>query len=330
MQKPDLVVIDGDILAYRASAANEKRHVKCVHRETAETVEFDTLTKFREWAGPDTKDDYEITPGQKAGKLENAFHILNHMIGNITKACGASSYHIVVSGDTNFRLELPLPTKYKDSRKDTAKPLQLKDCKNYLINSHSAEVSDGVEADDVLVAYMTAGSTQASIDKDAMHGPGWIYNWDTMTEPEHIAGVGELFLIEKETARKTAKGTPVIEKSIKGRGRMFLYYQMVFGDPVDAYKPCELAKAAFGEIGAYNLLKDCKTDKEALEAVARQYQVWYPQPLTYRAWDGSLQENKTWIDIFQMYADCAFMKRFDGDRFDVRKVLKKVGVEFNE
>jgi hypothetical protein len=324
-KRPDLVVIDGDIIAYRASAANEKRFVRCVHKETAEEVEFDTLTKFREWAG-DTKDDYEVTPGQKSGPLENAFHILNHMIQNITKACGTESYHIVVSGDDNFRLQLPLPTQYKDSRKESMRPLQLKDCKKYLINSHNAEVSVGVEADDVLVAYATAGNIQASIDKDANHGPFWLYNWDTMTEPEYIGGFGELIEIVKETARKTAAGKPVYTRDIKGKGRIWLYYQMLFGDPVDAYKPCELAKVKFGEIGAYELLHRCKTDKEALEAVAKQYQIWYPEPITYRAWDGSLQENKSWLDIWQMYADCAFMKRFEGDRFDVRKVLKKQGI----
>ena len=322
---PKLVCIDGDILAYRASAANEKRFVKCIHKETADEVEFDTLTKFREWAG-DTVDAYDVTPGQKAGPLQNAFHILNHMIDNIVKACKAESYHIVVSGDNNFRLDLPLPTRYKDSRKESTKPLQLKDCKNYLINSHAAEVSAGVEADDVLVAYMTAGHTQASIDKDANHGPGHLYNWDNMTEPEYISGFGELIEIVKETARKTAAGKPIFTRDIKGRGRVWLYFQMVFGDPVDAYKPCELAKAKFGDIGAYNILKGCKTDKEALEAVAKQYQIWYPSRITYRAWDGSLQENKSWLDIWQLYADCAFMKRFDGDRFDVRKVLKKQGI----
>lgn len=323
---PELVVIDGDILSYRAAAANEKRFVEAVHNETAESYEFDTATKFKEWAG-DTKDDYTLTPGQKAGKLPNAFHILNQMIQNITAACKATSYHIVVSGEDNFRLMLPLPTRYKDSRKDSMRPLQLKDCKNYLINMHNAEVSVGVEADDVLVAYMVAGHTQASIDKDANHGPGCLFNWDNMTEPEYIKGFGALELIEKETARKTATGKPIIEKTIKGKGRVWLYYQMIFGDPVDAYKPCELAKVKFGEIGAYDLLKNCKTDKEALEALMRQYKQWYPNPVTYRAWDNSLQENKTWLDIWQLYADCAFMRRWEGDRFDVREVLKKMGIE---
>jgi hypothetical protein len=323
MELPKLVCIDGDILAYRASAANEKRFVKCVHKETADEVEFDTLTKFREWAG-DTKDDYEVTPGQKSGPLQNAFHILNHMIDNIVKACKAESYHIVVSGDNNFRLDLPLPTRYKDARKETTKPLQLHDCKNYLINSHSAEISDGVEADDVLVAYMTAGHTQASIDKDANHGPGHLYNWDNMTEPEFISGLGELTMIVKESPNGTKT------KTVKGKGRVWLYYQMVFGDAVDCYKPCELAKVKFGEVGAYELLHRCKTDKEALEAVAKQYQIWYPSRVTYRAWDGSLQEDKSWLDIWQLYADCAFMKRWEGDRFDVRKVLTKLGIEYAE
>lgn len=319
--KPKLVCIDGDILSFKASSVNQKRFVTAVHKETAESLEFDTLTKFREWAG-DSKDEYEVTPGQKAGPLQNAFHVLNHMIENIVKACEAESYHIVVSGDTNFRLDLPLPTRYKDSRKDAMKPLQLKDCKQYLIHSHAAEVSEGVEADDVLVAYMTAGSTQASTDKDAYHGPGWLYNFDTMEAPEYISGFGALQLIVKENA----KGQKT--KTIKGKGRVWLYYQMLFGDPVDAYKPCELAKVQFGEVGAYELLKDCKDDKEALEVVAKQYQLWYPEPITYKAWNGEVQKDKTWLDIFQMYADCAFMRRWEGDRFDVRKVLARQRIEY--
>ena len=322
MSFPELVCIDGDILSYRAAAANEKRFVTAVHNETAESYEFDTATKFKEWAG-DTKDEYTITPGQKAGKLQNAFHILNQMIGNIVKACEAESYHIVVSGDDNFRLDLPLPTRYKDSRKESMRPLQLKDCKNYLINMHNAEVSVGVEADDVLVAYMVAGHTQASIDKDANHGPGMLYNWDNMEKPEHISGFGELNVIEKVSASGTKT------KDVKGKGRIWLYFQMVFGDPVDAYKPCELAKAKFGDIGAYNLLKGCKTDKEALEALVRQYKAWYPDPITYKAWNGEIQKDKTWLDIWQLYADCAFMRRWDGDRFDVRKVLDKMEIAYD-
>jgi hypothetical protein len=327
-----LAVIDGDIVAYRCSAANEKRSVEAMHNETAEVVTFDTATKFKEWAG-ETADQYTLTPVQQAGPVRNAFHSLKTMIERITEQAGCEDYHIVVSGDDNFRLQLPLPTQYKDSRKDTARPLQLKECKNYLIKHHNAEVSVGEEADDVLVAYAVDGYNtgnmvvQCSMDKDAKHGPGWLFDWSTMDAPVLIEGFGELQLVEKETARKTAKGLPVVEKSVKGYGRIWLYYQMVFGDPVDAYKPCELAKAKFGEIGAYELLKGCKTDQEALDAIVRQYKVWYPRTLIYKAWDGSMQK-KNWLEIWQMYADCAFMRRWEGDRFDVESVLKKTGIDY--
>ena len=73
-------------------------------------------------------------------------------------------------------------------------------------------------------------------------------------------------------------------------------------------------------------MKDAKTDKEALEAVVRQYKIWYPQPVTYRDWNNVLQV-KSWLEILQMYADCAFMRRWEGDFLDVKKLLTKLGVE---
>lgn len=336
-------ILDGDIIAYRAAAANEKRTVKAVHKETAEESVFDTMTKFKEWCNDSDFDpeDFTVTPHQDSDELQYAFAMMKQMIENITTQAKCESFHICISGDDNFRLELPLPTRYKDSRKDSTRPIQLEDCKKYLVKFQGAEVSAGKEADDLLVEHMyqsyrehlKAGTVedadvQCSLDKDAKHGAGWVFDWTTMQEPELITGFGQLDLIIKETAKMKADGTPQTNKSVKGKGRIWLYYQMVFGDPVDAYKPCELAKAKFGEIGAYDLLKNCTTDKEALEALVRQYKKWYPKPVTYRAWDDSLH-TKDWMEIWQMYADCAFMRRFDGDRFVVKDVLDKLGVEYN-
>jgi hypothetical protein len=303
------------------------------------------VTKFKEWCASAELDpaDYTVTPGQEAGSKAFAFGKLKNMIADITRDAKCDSYHIVVSGSDNFRLELPLPTRYKDSRKDSIKPLQLKACKDYLIEHHAAEVSVGCEADDVLVGYSYQGYlqmveaieakakkiprvVQCSLDKDAKHGPGWLFDWTLMQEPELITGYGGLTLTLKETTRKTAAGKPVVEKVIKGTGRAFLWFQLVFGDPVDAYKPCELAKAKFGEVGAYELLKDATNDKEALTAVVGQYKKWYPEPVTYRDWNNVLQ-TKTWLEIMQMYADCAFMRRWEGDRLLVDKLLEKLGVE---
>lgn len=343
-----LAVIDGDIVAYRCAAANEKRTVEAVHNDTAETHTFDTMTKFKEWCAASDLDaeDFTVTPGQEAGSKAFAFGKIKKMLEDITRDAGCDSYHVVVSGKENFRLDLPLPTRYKDSRKESVRPLQLAASKQYLVDHHDAEVSEGVEADDVLVGYAYQGhqerlqaiaegvdedalprTVQCSLDKDAKHGPGWLYDWVNMTEAVLITGYGGLTLTLKETGRLTKAGKPIVDKVIKGTGRAFLWYQIVFGDPVDAYKPCELAKVKFGDVGAYELLKNAKNDKEALEAVVRQYKIWYPKPVTYRAWNNVLH-TKSWLEIMQMYADCAFMRRWPGDRLDMEKLLKKLGVDY--
>lgn len=329
-----IAAIDGDLLAYRAAAANEKRFVIAVHNETLEEERFDTATKFKEWAaGSDFEvSDFTVTPGQEPNDLSHALRTIKTMIATITREAGCDSHHIVVSGKDNFRDSLPLPSKYKGTREGVARPTQLVECREYLINHQDAEVAVG-EADDLLVGYAYQGYksgkrvVQCSIDKDAKHGPGWLYDWTTMSEPELIEGYGGLTCTLKETARKTAKGLPVVEKIIKGKGRAFLYFQMIFGDAVDAYKPCEIAKVKFGEVGAYELLKNATTDKEALEALVRQYKIWYKEPVTYQAWDGEMH-TKDWLEIFQMYADCAWMRRWDGDRFDVKKVLDSLKIEY--
>lgn len=313
-----LAVVDGDLLAFKCAAVTEKRSVIATHKETLDKYEFDTATKFKEWAAG-TADEYELEAIRTPEPIANTLRSIKTKLNSIVEACKADSYHIVISGDDNFRKNIPLPSQYKNTRSDAGKPINLAEAKEYLVKFHNAEIAVG-EADEVLVAYAYQGwkdkevVIQCSIDKDAYHGPGWLFNWDAMEAPELIEGLGSLYINSSDT--------------VKGKGRMFLYFQMAFGDPIDAYKPCELAKVKYGEKSAYKLLKDCTTDKEAIEALVKQYKKWYNEPVTYRAWDNSLQ-TKDWIEIWQMYADCAFMPRWDGDRFDVKKVMKNVGIEFN-
>lgn len=311
-----LVVIDGDLLAFRAAAATEKRSVIATHKETLEELEFDTATLFKEWAGSDAE-NYTLKPVQTPEPISHTIFAMKHTLNNIIEKCKADKYHIVLSGEDNFRKELPLPTRYKDTRKDVSKPINLAEAKEYLIKYHNAEVAKG-EADEALVAYAYQGYRnkqvviQASIDKDATHGPGWLFNWTKDDEPQLIEGFGELY-IDPDT------------DTVKGKGRLFLYHQNLFGDPVDCYKPSEIAKKKFGEKSSYKLLKDCKDDKEAVQVIVDTYKKWYPEPTWYEAWDGSKQK-KDHMEIWQMYADCAFMPRWDGDRLDVKKLCEKLGV----
>lgn len=316
MPNERIAVVDGDLLAFKCAAVTEKRSVIATHKETLDKYEFYTATDFKSWAS-DTADQYDLEAIRTPEPIANTLRSIKTKLNSIINACKADSYHIVISGEDNFRKNIPLPSQYKNTRSDAGKPVNLAEAKEYLIKHHNAEVAVG-EADEVLVAYAYQGwkdkevVIQCSIDKDAYHGPGWLFNWDSMAEPELIEGFGSLYINEAGT--------------IKGQGRVFLYFQMAFGDPIDAYKPCELAKVKYGEKSAYKLLKDCNSDKQALEALVQQYKKWYPAPLTYRAWDDELH-TKNWLEIWQMYADCSFMPRWDGDRFDVKKLLIKLKIE---
>jgi len=134
-----------------------------------------------------------------------------------------------------------------------------------------------------------------------------------MKEPKLISGLGEIELVKDN-------------KDFDGYGRKFYYAQWVLGDSVDAFKPCELAGKKFGVVSMYNLLKDCKTDKECVQAVYNQYKKWYPSPVTYTAWDGK-EYIKGVVEIMDLYAACAHMKRFETDVFDTKKLLTTLEIE---
>jgi hypothetical protein len=134
-----------------------------------------------------------------------------------------------------------------------------------------------------------------------------------MREPKLVTGLGEIELVKDN-------------KDFDGYGRKFYYAQWVLGDATDCFKPCELAKKKFGVVAMYNLLKDCNTDKECVEAVYNQYKTWYPEPTTYTAWDDT-EHTKNVIEIMDMYAACAHMKRFEDDVFDTKKLLDKLEIK---
>lgn len=314
-----VLVIDGDIVAYRCAAANETRSIKAVHKITGQEVTAPHRTGFKEQVkGSFETTEFEIEDVQTPQDIKFAYHGMKTTIESLCKTSDADEYEIYISGDGNFRLDLPLPDQYKSNREDGIRPLQLKQCKNWLIKNHGAERVNGMEADDMLARRCYEGVQQgikviqATIDKDAMSNVGWVYNWTKMTEPLEVKGLGELKLNEK--------------KELSGVSRKWFYAQWVKGDATDGFKPCQLAGAKFGDVGCFNLLNDCKTDKECVEAVFNQYKKWYPKPVTYTAWDGK-EYTKDVIEIMDMYAACAHMKRYDDDVFSTASLLDALGIE---
>jgi len=170
-----LVVVDGDLISYKASAASETRTILVTNKETGKTKEFANRTAFKDWGKEECKDIslYSIEDAQTPEPLENCLHTGKMMLQGIHEASGCKEMKVVVQGEGNFRDSLLLPTKYKSNRSENQKPIHLTEARNYLLGKYKAEQAHGQESDDVLASYAYEGYktkqriVQATIDKDA-------------------------------------------------------------------------------------------------------------------------------------------------------------------
>lgn len=149
MTKPTLI-IDGDIIAYKAAASVEK------------AIKWDddlwTLHAF----------------------LNEGVESMEAQIAKITERLDGGDCVFALSDGRSFRYDV-LPT-YKHNRKDVRKPLILAQLKQHLLDNYRTYLRPRLEGDDVLGILMTSKviihgpKIQVSIDKDQRQIPGWFYH----------------------------------------------------------------------------------------------------------------------------------------------------------
>lgn len=322
-----VLVLDGDEIAFQIAAACEQRGILATNMTNEFQKAFKTRMELKDFLHGLTIPDnfYLIEDTQIAEDERNAFATVKAKLANYRSKFKTNKIEIYLSGSGNFRDSLPLPNKYKDNRKDSIRPLLLQKVRDYLINYQKAIVVNGMEADDMLSirsysGYKTSDQRVISVtvDKDAMGYTGYIFNPDKMTEPQLIDGYGELYINEKD--------------DVKGYGRVWTYFQILNGDPVDGYKPTELVervtgkKPRFGEKAVFKLLSPCTSDKEAWQVIHNQFANWFgTEPFKYVDWQG-VEHEVTYIEIIQMYFMCAKMLRWEGDFPQVKDILTKMGI----
>jgi DNA polymerase-1 len=141
------IVIDGDILAYTASAAVEK------------VIDWgdDFFTLHSDFAEAKAKVDVDIV--------------------EFVEKLGGDSYTVCLTHENNFR-KVVYP-EYKANRKGTRKPICYSALKQYIIEAWPYAVWKNLEADDVMGITATDPKTNAiivSADKDMRTIPGRWYN----------------------------------------------------------------------------------------------------------------------------------------------------------
>lgn len=322
-----IAIYDADILSYRASAAIEQRTIEVLHKKSKRTKDFKHRTEFKEYlADKDleyVEDDYIITDKQEAEDISHALQIMKSQIQRINEELKVDEHLLFISGKTNFRDSLPLPTKYKSNRSELLRPIHLTESKNYLINVQKAQVVELAEPDDRIIQvgyeYKAKGYKVilCSSDKDSFAYSG-LHLYDFTKENPNVVLIPELGYLQPDSKGK-----------IRGMGFLWFCLQFLVGDATDGFKPTELCKVKFGEKSAYKLLKDCQNEREALEVCLQKYQEWYPDTTVFTDWSG-IEQRMNYIQIMDMYFKCCRMLSTFEDDLDVIKFFAKYDIKLGD
>ena len=148
------VILDGDVLVYRAAFA--------------------------------TQDE----PPEEAEKVVD--QIVDYVIGQTVVFPHGSNFYCWLTGKGNFRYQLAKTQEYKGNRRDTVKPSHYSHVREYLQTKWAAQVTEGCEADDAISIEAYKGDLEStvivSVDKDFDTVPCWRYNF---TKDEWIKNTPE-------------------------------------------------------------------------------------------------------------------------------------------
>lgn len=251
----------------------------------------------KEWedlldTNPNLTIEKEVTPDADPAAM---FHTIKAQIKRAIKETKAGSVTLFLTdGDSNFRLteEIATVLKYKGNRSKDNKPILLGEARDYIMNKLTGDMCIGIEADDKLsiihrkewarafseaskvapkgsgldeiekIAMDLTKTVLGSIDKDLKMCPGKYYNPDAGLGIEEIYPLGHLHLDIKEYPM-TGK---IKSKDLKFNGLKGFYAQILLGDSADNIP----GVFQCGDVATYEILKDCKNEKELFKATLRE------------------------------------------------------------
>lgn len=158
--KPEYIsktLVDGDVVAYRASASAENDLVEEAYNKV---------------------DD-----------------LMGYIIQETVSFPTSDTFKVYLSGKSNFRHTVAKTHGYKANRVGKPKPIHLAATRDYLVREYGAVISSGCEADDLIAMEVMKGDPEstviASVDKDFQTVSCWWFNftkdeWKYSTEWEAL------------------------------------------------------------------------------------------------------------------------------------------------
>lgn len=179
------ILLDGDIVAYRAAAPCDGRGYAIIntddpgkHLVTAR-YKKEIVKEFYE--GKFDPAFQEIIPTKNPEPESYAIYNVDKIIHPILEKYPNAWLRTYLTGNTNFRQSI-CPD-YKANRDGMERPVHLAACKQYLLNRYNAIMQDLLEADDLMGIEARRLLNQdrkfliATIDKDLCCVPGGHYNF---------------------------------------------------------------------------------------------------------------------------------------------------------
>ncbi len=113
--------------------------------------------------------------------IDWALATVRKAVHNIWERFPEAKYHrIFIGGPTNFRDKVATMQVYKGNRDPSKKPRLYDEIRQYLVDYHGAEISDGIEAEDDVGILQYAAKDKSTVivavDKDLQCIPGYHYH----------------------------------------------------------------------------------------------------------------------------------------------------------
>lgn len=334
---------DYDYLLYAAGGKTETRSIVVTHRASGDEWEFPNRTLFwghhkakaggwlAEWNSMQPEDkrrkaeEFDVADKQEPEPIQNAIHTLKQMIAAVKEEAGVSSNYGYTGKGASFRESVSTIIKYKGNREGNLRPVLLDGLKHYLVRQQGAEIVTGIEADDAVSidSYnawkkwkKSKSDTDKLIvacnDKDYKQCPGHLKYPE---QPLCSFGEGFGYLEPKE-------------KGYTGRGRMWLYFQVLAGDSADNYFANSASPVKWGEASAYKALAGCKNDQEALQALVDSYKLLYPSPKKIIGWRGQEIEIDAMYCLQENFTLARMLRARDEKPIVLKDVLDSLKVEY--
>jgi hypothetical protein len=280
-------LIDADVLRYEVGSVGQK-----FNKETEE-LEISSFDYVKEIFDGRIETILEGSGSDRARLFltgdSRTFSLYSRQCRNSGTPCG--------SFEGNFREDLAEGKVYKGTRKQD-KPFHWINLTAYILAQPDVEVSIGSEADDLISIEHVRNPTETIIctrDKDLRMVPGWHYGWECGKQPEfgpvEYDSVGEIQLVRRKSGNV-----------IKGGGFKFFGAQLLTGDVVDNIGGLK----GTGPVGAYELLKDCTTERDIFDTVRGHY-----EKVVGDGWKKSLTEQCHLLWIIRERNEDGSLKHFN-------------------